>query len=223
MKRLALIASLLLAAPAFAQLDGLPPPPGYADPSARPRPRHSPEAATPAEPEIRGSTFVISDPVGDHSKSRPVDYLDLREVTLTRLSSELLAVNITFADSMPQLAVDNKYAIVFFSLDLDQNPNTGKLYSKLGIDLGIKLKGYDSTQSWETTVTPQNDFAKEFGIEVARIAYTGQTINLVLRTAGPRKLEKFGLQVGAMANYRSVDNLPNQPPLYIDLSQASSK
>lgn len=203
----------------LAQLDDLSPPPGYIGPngSGRHQPR-TPSDESP-KPEVRGESIVFADPAGDLRQGRTETYLDLREVTLERLSDTLLSVNITFAEPMPGDFDENRYAIIFFSLDLDENTRTGKLFDKLGIDLGIKLKGYSIDAPWESTVTEHTEFAAEYGISVARISYSGQTLNLVLRTEGARKLNRFGLQIGAMANYRSVDAMPNKPPVYIDLSQ----
>lgn len=214
-----LFLSLFVVASASAQVDGLPPPPGYGEPVKPETPRSGSYRGEPDKPVVRNGVVVFQDPAGDTRKGRPETYLDLREVTLSRLTDEMLSVNITFDKPMPGTSTgEDQYSIIFFSMDLDQNPDTGKLFDKLGIDLGIKLKGYDANSPWEATVTTHTDFAEEYGISVARINYTGQRLNLVLRTAGPRKLDRFDLQIGAMYQYRSVDSLPNKPPLSIDLT-----
>lgn len=163
--------------------------------------------------------IVIHDTVGDISKATAEEHLDFVRVTLAPLSESDILVTVEFAAPMPTDAAEDEYCDIFFSLDLDRDSGTGSVFGQLGIDCAIKFKGYDAVQPWHGRVKAHSHIANDYGLKVQDVQYGDQALSFLLRATGPKKLQSFGLHMGAMANYRSVDTIPNASPLYIDLSQ----
>ncbi len=136
---------------------------------------------------------------------------------LRPISATDLLVQIYFADDLPNSAEADAMSNVFFRLDLDMNTATGSEVDELGIDLGIKLQGFDSSQPWVARIKTHNELAERYGFVVKDLQYADRTLTFLLQMNGSQHLDQFGLQIGAMHDYDSVDRLPNQGPLYIEM------
>jgi len=166
-----------------------PPPTTTVAPPAPARPLPLPPKGGRSAREPQGET--IEDAVGDflRGETHHPAYLDLRSITLTRMSARELAVAITVGGNLPDQV--QRYTMIVLNLDLDREKKTGYSFWQVGAEVGVQVTRDPRLPAWTGEIRVGEDGTQPAGYSVENFRVRKNETTFVIRAPDPDAFDRF--------------------------------
>lgn len=189
---------LLLPMLALADVDDLPPPPGWRSAA----PPSKPDKEAPAE---SGESFTLTDQTEDITQADLTE-LDIQTLRFVRLDDpKKIQLTLTLVGEMPPAVEDRNYRI-YVRLDLDQDASTGLNIDNLGAERTLVLTGDGEGHPWRASQGRHGQ--TELGPFIMQeTVCRGNELILTFRIPDEHLLDQVDISVTATLNHRVIDRI----------------